>query len=151
MQRLRAIMPEIVAKPLGWGSYESMPDTHFFLSEYHEMSDDLPDVADFPGLIAELHKRGAVPGGKFGLPYETYGGNRALNFPVSDTWEETFTKGMQKIFQDELDTQGPDPEVELLYKAMVEKVIPRLLRPLHTEGRKITPTLVHGDMWEVRN
>ena len=30
---------------------------------------------------------------------------------------------------------------------MVEKVIPRLLRPMETNGRSIKPALVHGDLW----
>ncbi|GKZ27942.1 hypothetical protein AbraCBS73388_007145 [Aspergillus brasiliensis] len=42
---------------------------------------------------------------------------------------------------------GPWPELEGLDTAMIEKVIPRLLRPLETEGRSIKPSLVHGDLW----
>ncbi|CZS96635.1 uncharacterized protein RAG0_05888 [Rhynchosporium agropyri] len=69
-------------------------------------------------------------------------------FPVSDTWEDCFSKGMQGIFAAELKTHGPDEEIEMLTKAMVEKVIPRLLRPLETEGRTVVPRLVHGDLWD---
>lgn len=29
----------------------------------------------------------------------------------------------------------------------IEKVIPRLLRPLQTGGRNIKPVLLHGDLW----
>ena len=31
---------------------------------------------------------------------------------------------------------------------MYEKVVPRLLRPLETEGRTLKPCLVHGDFWD---
>jgi len=148
MSALFKIMPEIIARPVGWGSYESFPDTYFFVCEYHEMSEDIPDLSDFPALIAEMHKRGISPDGKFGFPLETFSGNAAQNFPVTDTWEECFSRGIQKIFAAETKTHGRDEELESLTTAMVEKVIPRLLRPLETEGRKITPTLVHGDMWE---
>jgi protein-ribulosamine 3-kinase len=34
-----------------------------------------------------------------------------------------------------------------LRQAIYEKDIPRLLRPLETEGRSVVPRLVHGDMW----
>jgi protein-ribulosamine 3-kinase len=138
----------MVAKPVAWGSYESIPDTHFFVTEFHEMSEDVPDVADFPALVAELHKRGVSPDGKFGFPFKTYGGNNPQQFPISDTWEECYTKGMQGIFAAEMATHGADEEMEHLENMMVEKVIPRLLRPLETGGRSIAPRLVHGDLWD---
>ncbi|XMA09023.1 hypothetical protein WAI453_001814 [Rhynchosporium graminicola] len=103
------VIPEMVARPVGWGSYESVPDTHFFVCEFHELSEDVPDVADFPALEAEMHKRGVSPDGKFGFSLETFGGNNPQMFP---------------------------------------KVIPRLLRPLETEGRTVVPRLVHGDLWD---
>ena len=31
---------------------------------------------------------------------------------------------------------------------LFDQVIPRLLRPLGTEGRSIRPVLVHGDLWQ---
>ncbi|CZT50968.1 uncharacterized protein RSE6_12045 [Rhynchosporium secalis] len=145
---LYKVIPEMVARPVGWGSYQSVLDTHFFVCEFRELSEDVPDVADFPALVAEMHKRGVSPDGKFGFSLETFGGNNPQMFPVSDTWEECFSKGMQGIFAAELKTHGPDEEIEMLTKAMVEKVIPRLLRPLETEGGTVVPRLVHGDLWD---
>jgi hypothetical protein len=34
-----------------------------------------------------------------------------------------------------------------LLPALFDKVIPRLLRPLESNGRKVEPSLVHGDLW----
>ena len=42
---------------------------------------------------------------------------------------------------------GPWPGLEGLDTAMIDKVIPRLLRPMETGGRSIKPSLVHGDLW----
>ena len=47
----------------------------------------------------------------------------------------------------EREPQGPSEELEELCEPLLEKVIPRLLRPLETGGRHIEPCLVHGDMW----
>jgi protein-ribulosamine 3-kinase len=47
----------------------------------------------------------------------------------------------------ELDAKGPDPEFDMLVPALFDKVIPRLLRPLESEGRSVKPSLVHGDLW----
>jgi fructosamine-3-kinase len=35
-----------------------------------------------------------------------------------------------------------------LRQEIIAKVIPRLLRPLETEGRSVIPQLVHGDLWD---
>lgn len=43
--------------------------------------------------------------------------------------------------------RGPNEELKELSKGLLDKVIPRLLRPLETHGRKIKPSLLHGDLW----
>lgn len=45
------------------------------------------------------------------------------------------------------EVQGPSEELRRLEKPLFEKIIPRLLRPLETGGRKIRPCLVRGDLW----
>jgi len=103
----------------------------------------------FPALLAEMHKCGVSPNGKFGFPMETFAGNSSQMFPISDTWEECFLGGLQHVFENEVATHGRgDEEFEELKKRVMDKVIPRLLRPLETGGRSITPCLVHGDLWD---
>lgn len=36
---------------------------------------------------------------------------------------------------------------DILVPVLFDKVIPRLLRPLESEGRSVKPSLVHGDLW----
>ena len=43
--------------------------------------------------------------------------------------------------------QGPDDELRELFTQTMEKVVPRLLRPLETGGRQISPCLIHGDLY----
>lgn len=148
MSELYRVVPEMVAEPIAWGEYTEMEDTYFFVVRYHELTEDIPDVSDFPALVAEMHKRGPSPTGKFGFPYITYGGKNPQFFPPSDTWEECFAKGMEHMFELEEQTHGPDDELNELKKGLFDKIIPRLLRPLETDGRKLTPRLVHGDLWD---
>jgi len=54
---------------------------------------------------------------------------------------------MRHTFEREIAIQGPDPELDKLVPVILDKVIPRLLRPLQTEGRIVKPSLVHGDLW----
>lgn len=148
MSTLFDVMPEIVAKPYGYGTYEKMEDIHFFLCSFHELTGDIPKIDDFPALVAELHSRKTSSDGTFGFPYETFGGRNPQLFPVSTSWEETFTSGMQRIFDSEENTHGYDEDMAQLRKAIIEKVIPRLIRPLETGPDKIQPRLVHGDLWD---
>ncbi|ORY66172.1 uncharacterized protein BCR38DRAFT_465139 [Pseudomassariella vexata] len=39
-------------------------------------------------------------------------------------------------------------EYDAACKQLIDKVVPRLLGALESEGRSITPTLCHGDLWE---
>jgi hypothetical protein len=69
MSALYDVMPDIVPKPLGWETYENQHDVHFFLCNFNEMTDDIPDVTNFPSMLAQLHKNGVSPNGKFGFPH----------------------------------------------------------------------------------
>ncbi|KAK7755536.1 hypothetical protein SLS62_002470 [Diatrype stigma] len=155
MQALYRVMPELVAEPIAWGSYVAEPDAHFFLCRFCALTGEIPslrdDDDDFPRLIAELHKRGVSPTGRFGMPYATYSGRNPLYFPPSDSWEECFAKGLAAIFDMEADTHrevDDDGELRELREGIMTRVIPRLLHPLETEGRALTPRLVHGDLWD---
>jgi fructosamine-3-kinase len=147
MKALHDIMPELVPEPVGTGHYAQDDNTWFYLCAFHEMVDDVPDVEEFSSKIAEMHRRGVSPDGKFGFPVDTYRGRIPMIYPVSDTWEELFTSVMGTTFDVEEQTQGPDEDMQMLRKGIMEKVIPRLLRPLETGGRKLVPRLVHSDLW----
>jgi protein-ribulosamine 3-kinase len=148
MKKLHGIMPEMVAEPLAWGAYTEESDTYFFVCRFCELSEDIPDVSDFPALVAEMHKRGVSETGELGHPYITYSGRNPQFFPPSKSWEECFSKGLMAEFELEEGTHGPDEEMRRLRDGIMTKVIPRLLRPLETEDRTLVPRLVHGDLWD---
>ncbi|KAI1282953.1 hypothetical protein F5Y07DRAFT_202613 [Xylaria sp. FL0933] len=91
MSALWNVIPEIVARLYGYGTYEKMEDGHFFLCSFHELTDDIPEIDEFPALVAEMHRR---LDGKFRFPYEVYGGRLPHFSPVTDSWEETFPSGL---------------------------------------------------------
>lgn len=47
----------------------------------------------------------------------------------------------------EQESQGLNQELLDMSNKFINKVIPRLLRPLVTGGRSIKPCLIHGDLW----
>ncbi|KAL8907432.1 MAG: hypothetical protein Q9207_001402 [Kuettlingeria erythrocarpa] len=139
--------PDLAPRPIAWGTYETLADVHFFLCDFHKMTDALPDLGTFPAKMAELHKRGNSPNGKFGFPVTTYHGNTAIEHAWTETWEEYFTVTTKALFEFEQIAQGPNEEIRSLTKPFFAKVVPRLLRPLETGGRSIKPCLIHGDLW----
>ena len=43
---------------------------------------------------------------------------------------------------------GVWPEFQRVCRLTLDKVIPRLLGPLQSDGRAIKPCLIHGDLWD---
>lgn len=65
----------------------------------------------------------------------------------TESWEDFFTRSTERLMTTVEESQGPDKELRILFEQTMEKVVPRLLRPLETGGRKIKPSLVHGDLY----
>ncbi|KAK7999448.1 Fructosamine/Ketosamine-3-kinase [Apiospora arundinis] len=141
------IVPANVANPIGWGELANKPGRYFLLLEFRDMADEMPPAADFVAVVAAGHQASMSPTGKFGFPLTTFAGNQANDNRWCDTWEEWFTRAMKSTMEIELQVQGPHPELKILNETILTRVIPRLLRPMETNGRKVKPALVHGDLW----
>lgn len=147
MTTIYEVSKTLVPRPIAWGSYKDLEDVHFFLCEFRNMTEELPDIETFPARMAELHREGTSPDGRFGFDVTTYHGNTPIKHGWSDTWEDYFTRTVKVLLQMEQESQGPNEEILQLAQPFLEKVVPRLLRPLETGGRKIRPSLIHGDLW----
>ena len=148
MTSLHDTLPTFTPVPIAWGTYAADANVHFFLCGFVHMTDDLPDIPLFAESLAELHKRGLSPNGKYGFSVPTLQGTVPQYTDWCDTWEEFFSNSMRLVMENEERSQGSDPEVRQLCEATLSKVVPRLLRPMETGGRKIQPRLVHGDIWD---
>ena len=166
MKAIYTLLPDFVPKPVAWGTFETIPDMHFFICEFREMkvqevcsvvepqseSESKPeqgmlDPKRFSARLAALHKNSKSPNGKFRFHITTYSGNLPQMNEWEDSWEIYFAKSMRWALKLELEVKGSDPEFDLLIPILFDKVIPRLLRPLESEGRSVKPSLVHGDLW----
>jgi protein-ribulosamine 3-kinase len=156
MSLFYTLAPDFFIRPIASGSCSSAADTHFFISEFHDMSDDQPDTKEFATKVAEVHMRSAeahrqktcrpVPGGRFGFHVTTHLGNFPHDTSWSDSWEEFYTRNFTRVLEYEAKMHGTSDELSRLADQIIAKVIPRLLRPLETGGRAVTPTLIHGDL-----
>ena len=148
MRALHTVLPDTVAVPIGWGTYASDSNIHFFLCSFVDMTDDLPEVEAFTSKIAELHRKSYSPFNMYGFAVPTLQGTIPQYTEWTDSWEDFFLEYFKRVVEAEEKAQGHDPEVAELVEAIITKVIPRLLRPLETGGRQIRPCLVHGDLWD---
>lgn len=148
MTMLHKAMPNLTPIPYAWGTYAADSNISFFLCGFVDMTDDLPDVRKLAASLAELHLRAVNPDGKYGFPVPTLQGTIAQYTGWEDSWETFFSKSMAQNMANEEKSQGVDPEMQQLCRATLEKVVPRLIRPLETGGRSIRPRLVHGDIWD---
>ena len=134
-------------KPHAWGEYESEPDMWFYLCDFHDMIDEVPEIDRFVSIVARLHKTSLGKEERYGFHVPTH----LANIPNDNTWQKSwelfFTQLMVCMFQVEQKAHAHDEELESLKQVMLEKVVPRLLRPLETGGRSIKPCLVHSDLW----
>lgn len=140
-------LSKFVPKPIGYGTYQSSADIHFFLCELIDMTDDIPEIEAFTETLAELHTKGVSPNGMYGFEVPTYKGTIPQYIKWHDTWKESYHHSLKWFMLAEEKSQGPDEEMQQLCQSVLDKVIPRLLRPLETGGRSIQPRLIHGDIW----
>jgi protein-ribulosamine 3-kinase len=144
---IHAVTGDFIPEPIAWGSFKCLPNTHYYLCKYYELAEELPEPAEFCKRVAALHTNSQSPDGKFGFHVITYNGNLPQENGYTDTWEEFFLNGFNHMLNLNIERGGPWEEVEGLKTAMLEKVIPRLIRPMETGGHSIEPALVHGDLW----
>ena len=79
MKAICTVLPDFAPKPIAFGTYETIPDTHFFLCEYRDMMKekmtDPHKFTAFTACLAALHQHSKSPNRKFGFPIPTYAGN----------------------------------------------------------------------------
>lgn len=147
MRAIHQVCPTFVPTPIGWGSLASSAGTHFFLSEYMDFDTEMPGPEQFNDGLRTLHYNSISPNGKFGFHRETFSGNLSQFTEWEESWEKFFSKSLKRALEHEIEVKGYDPQFDILVPQIFGVVIPRLLRPLETEGRKVKPSLVHGDLW----
>ncbi|KAI1347589.1 Fructosamine kinase-domain-containing protein [Xylaria sp. FL0043] len=136
-----------VASPLAYGTLELDSSSSFFLTSFRHLSEKVLDPQLLAEVLEKLHRSSVSPTGKFGFHVTTFNGVVPLINDWCDTWEEYFSRQLKADIQWLHSVRGPDPEFDEVAERFIEKVIPRLLRPLQSGGRNIKPTLVHGDVW----
>lgn len=133
--------------PIAYGTLSSDSNSHYYLCNFLDLDQEMPDVVDFCSKLARLHQESQSPNGKFGYHVITYNGDLPQDNTYHESWERFFIQGFNHMVNISVQRGGPWKAIEEMKPIMTDKVIPRLLRPLETGGRSIKPSLVHGDLW----
>lgn len=144
-------IPDNVEPPIAWGTYENDPSTSFFITRFRHLLEELPPISELLTIVKRLHQTSKSPTGKFGFHITTFFGPSPMDNEWTDSWEVYYDREFRDAVdyvQARLGEGNHDDELTEIAAQMTEKVIPRLLRPLQTGGRSITPTLCHGDLWD---
>ncbi|KAK2787219.1 hypothetical protein FQN52_007308 [Onygenales sp. PD_12] len=149
MKAINHTLPSMAPKPWAWGKYKN-DEAYFMLVDFREVgAQPPPDPIKFTARLAELHKNSVSPTGRFGFHTTTCHGTITQ---ATDLWEESwatlYRKQLAHMLAIDLGKHGPWQEFEQLCELTLNKVIPRLLEPLQSEGRSIEPCLLHGDCWD---
>ena len=75
MKEIDTTVPGLAPKPYGYGRLRhTHQPTCFFICEFVNISDALPDPIRFGARLTELHKTFVSPTGRFGFYIPTYDG-----------------------------------------------------------------------------
>lgn len=154
MTELWKLSPEFVVKPIAWGKLADTPkDCTFLLMEFKNFDSQpaKPDARKLAKRVAELHKRSqaqSVTGGRFGFPVQTFDGARLQAVGWDTSWTSFFSTLLAEAYRQDVAANGVWPALDTAYRQVQSDLIPRLLGVLEQEGRRVTPTLIHGDLWE---
>lgn len=131
-------------RPVAWKPLPSNPERFFIVLRYRELYNELPTVKE---VISSYHTYIGIQSRPMGK--DTYRGMvpniRTERF---SSWERFFTRLIAKTMAMERRIQGDDPEIESLESSILSRVIPRLLRPIETNGTIVKAVLLHGHLWD---
>ena len=129
-------MPSFVPHPYHWGKFIlSTPETYFFLCDFIDMNNKLPDPARFCSRLEELHRISESPTGKFGLHISTCHGRFPQRVGWDSKWTSFFSKLLEDVIQRYIRNNGPWSALEKVSERVMTHVLPRFLGVLEADGR----------------
>lgn len=98
--------------------------------------------------LADMHMRSVSPTGKFGFHVSTC---HAKIIQAVDVWDDSWCVVFGRHLGHIIDLASAAlkwAEFDVVSNLVLEKVVPRLLLPLQSDGRVLKPSLIHGDCWD---
>lgn len=149
LKAIHSVSPTIAPRVYAWGKFsKETPPTYFMLAEFREVGEQPPDPIKFTARLAELHRNSVSPSGKFGFHVTTCHGRLTQVVDWDESWASLYRKQLAHMIKLDEDKHSDWPEFQQVCQLILNKVIPRLLDPLQSNGQNIKPCLVQGDLWD---
>ncbi|KAK3614129.1 hypothetical protein LTR22_027888, partial [Elasticomyces elasticus] len=149
MSELYKWAPELVPKPHAWGKYKAYHSkTYYFLQQYVEMSNRLPNPKQLCEKFARLHHTSVSPNGCFGFHITTCQGSIAQFVGWERSWTTFFAKSFKHVVDLDFEFNEPWEDLRCLERRIASHIIPRPIGSLERDGRTVKPCLIHADLWE---
>ncbi|KAI1455839.1 hypothetical protein F4805DRAFT_468428 [Annulohypoxylon moriforme] len=97
------ITPDFCPKPIAWGTFASVPTSHFYIRKFYEFSIGVPEP-------------------KFHCA--TYNGNLPQDNSWSDSWDTFFVNGLRHILRVREERARPNVELDRLLSPLFDRIIP---------------------------
>ncbi len=145
---ISSVIPDHAVEPIAWGYYYGDRTKAWFLTRFRELLEETPPLVPLLSVVLKMHRESISPTGKFGFHVTPFYGPPPMIVDWTDNWEEFWTREFRSGLEYAQRMRGEDPELQAVAEEFIDKVVPRLLRPLQTGGRNIKPSLCHGDLWD---
>ncbi|KAF1934410.1 Ketosamine-3-kinase [Didymella exigua CBS 183.55] len=157
LNAINTIVPSLCPRSYGYGNFESDPNTSFLITDFLHLTSRSSSRSNAPSLaqkLAKLHTTSApTPDGydrpMFGFPYTTCCGDTPQDNSYKESWADFYAENrLRSILRGGEKAQGPDNEFHNLVEATASQVVPQLIGDDHlNNGKRVTPVVVHGDLW----
>ncbi len=174
LNAIHAVVPSLSPQSLGHGLLDEGPPSEpesniaFLVTEFLDLNNATRTATSSSGisglsLAAKLGKLHTTPapmpeGSKapvFGFPVPTCCGDTVQPNDYKESWADFYAENRLLAILGKCETaNGKDEELRAMVESTIEKIVPRLLRDGHygrsdSHGgtRKVTPVVVHGDLW----
>ncbi|CAD6574318.1 MAG: hypothetical protein ASARMPRED_006658 [Alectoria sarmentosa] len=147
MTELYNTTPAAIPKPLARGKFKTEnPATYFFVCQFAEMSNQVPDPDHLCARMIELHRKSASPTGKFGFHVRTCNGRTPQATEWDSSWTSFFAKCMVHVMAEDFKTSRSWPEFERTGVRIVSRVMPRLVGALEEWDDRNRLYSTYGDI-----
>ncbi|KAI0871611.1 Fructosamine kinase-domain-containing protein [Hypoxylon argillaceum] len=142
-------VPEYVPRPICFAHYMAHPSLYYYACEFVDMLDEIPSPVVWAEAAAKLHKRSMAksPTRQFGFYCTTYSANIPVDCIWNASWETVWTFQLKALLDQDKDLHGLDEEYSKLQATFFDDVTPAYLGPLQSNGRSISPCLIHSNLW----
>ena len=124
---------------------EQINIAYFIVCDFVHCSPNLPSPAGLSMQLARIHQV-SEPTDKFGCDEPRHQAGICFAPALYSRWADCFSSLITAFLNEDIAVNEKWPAYEAVFEVLICRTIPRLLLPLQTHGRRIIPTLVHGNL-----